>query len=97
LEDWTTLKEIIKELVKAEDKICILGCGNAEFSEDMYDDGYTNMHNIDISSVVIEQMKFRNKDRSKMTWDVMDVTDMKGFGDEEFDMAIDKSTIDALL
>ena len=35
-------------------KILIIGCGNANFSEDMYDDGYHYLFNIDISSVVIE-------------------------------------------
>jgi 2-polyprenyl-3-methyl-5-hydroxy-6-metoxy-1,4-benzoquinol methylase len=35
-------------------RVLILGCGNAEFSEDMYQDGYINLYNIDISSVVIE-------------------------------------------
>lgn len=32
----------------------------------------------------------------KMKWEVMDVTDLK-YPDEMFDLAIDKSTIDALL
>lgn len=34
-------------------RILVLGCGNADFSEDLYDDGYTNVVNVDISSVVI--------------------------------------------
>lgn len=73
-----------------------LGCGNAEFSEDMYDDGYKNIINIDIASNVIDQMKARNKSRKNMTFEVMDVRDMK-FEDNSFDLIIDKSTIDALL
>jgi hypothetical protein len=62
----------------------------------MYDDGYHNIVNIDISSVVIDQMRVRNKDRVGMTYDVMDVCDMK-YESNTFDIAIDKSTIDALL
>ena len=96
LEDWVSLKEIITEIIPTHSKILILGCGNAEFSEDMYDAGYEDIHNIDISTVVIDQMKDRNKDRSKMKWDVMDVTDLQ-YESESFDVAIDKSTIDALL
>ena len=84
-------------MIKKDSKICILGCGNAEFSEDMYESGYEHIHNIDISQVVIDQMKLRNKDKANMEWQVMDVTDMKEFEDESFDIAIDKSTIDALL
>ena len=32
-----------------------------------------------------------------MTWQVMDITDMSAFATDSFDIAIDKSTIDALL
>lgn len=39
----------------------------------MYDAGYHQIWNMDISSVVIEQMSERNKDRIDMKWDVMDV------------------------
>ena len=77
-------------------KILILGCGNANFSEDLYDAGYENIWNIDISSVCIEQMKERNKNRKKMVYEVMDVCDLK-YPDNFFDVAIDKSTIDAIL
>ena len=84
------------EYLKPEHKILILGCGNANFSEDLYDAGYTNIWNVDISAVVIDQMKKRNLDRKKMVYEVMDVCDMK-YPDNFFDVAIDKSTIDAIL
>ena len=63
----------------------------------MYDDGYELIHNADISSVVIKQMRERNQDRVKMTYEVMDCSDMSSIPDNFFDVAIDKSTIDALL
>lgn len=53
LEDYFSLKPLLKDLLQPEHKILILGCGNAEFSEDLYDDGFHNVFNIDISSVVI--------------------------------------------
>lgn len=62
----------------------------------MYDAGYHQIWNMDISSVVIEQMSERNKDRIDMKWDVMDVWEMS-YENNFFDIAIDKSTIDALL
>jgi hypothetical protein len=43
-----------------------LGCGNSEFSERMYDDGYHNMLNIDICENVIKFMIERNHHREKM-------------------------------
>ena len=65
LEDYETLKTIIqnfKNISKDKSKIIMLGCGNAEMSEDMNKDGYVNIYNIDISQNVIDQMKERNSD-----------------------------------
>lgn len=96
LENWASLKDKIEPLIDKDSRILILGCGNALFSEEMYDAGYENIDNMDISSVVIDVMKERNLDRPKMTWEVMDVMDMS-YPDGVYDIAIDKSTIDALL
>eukprot|EP00826_Nyctotherus_ovalis_P059136 TRINITY_DN8199_c0_g2_i3.p1 TRINITY_DN8199_c0_g2~~TRINITY_DN8199_c0_g2_i3.p1 ORF type:complete len:140 (+),score=31.16 TRINITY_DN8199_c0_g2_i3:181-600(+) len=96
LEDYNSLKSLIRKLVGKHGKTLVLGCGNAEFSEQMYDDGFENIDNCDISSVVIEQMRKRNKMRSKMHYDVMDVRQMT-YPDNYYDLAVDKSTIDALL
>jgi hypothetical protein len=41
-------------------------------------------------------MEARTSTLKKMNWEVMDVTDLK-YDDGYFDLAIDKSTIDALL
>ncbi len=65
MEDWASLKELVEQLISKDAKILNAGCGNAgrtfilEFSEDMYSDGYEDIVNIDISSVVIDQMKIR--------------------------------------
>jgi ubiquinone/menaquinone biosynthesis C-methylase UbiE len=96
LEDYSALKQLIESFVDNTAKVLVLGCGNAEFSEEMYKDGFTNIDNIDISAVVISQMAARNSDKPEMTWTVMDVRDLK-FPDNTFDLAVDKSTIDALL
>jgi hypothetical protein len=37
--------------VKKTDHIMNIGCGNSRMSEDMYDEGYTTIANIDISKV----------------------------------------------
>jgi len=67
-----------------------------DFSADMYDAGYENIYNMDISEVVIDQMKERYSSRENMVWEVMDAREMD-YKDETFDIVIDKSTIDALL
>jgi 2-polyprenyl-3-methyl-5-hydroxy-6-metoxy-1,4-benzoquinol methylase len=66
LEDYDTLKALIDELniCKDDSKTIVLGCGNAEFSEDMYSDGYSDIYNIDISESVIQLMQERNKEKT---------------------------------
>lgn len=96
LESYESLKPIIKEIVDSSGKVLILGCGNAELGEDMYKDGFRDIENIDISEVVIGQMQARCESMPEMHWKVMDVRDLK-YPSNFFDIAIDKSTIDALL
>jgi ubiquinone/menaquinone biosynthesis C-methylase UbiE len=42
LETYASLKSLLINYLKADSKILILGCGNALFSEEMYDDGFKN-------------------------------------------------------
>ena len=99
LESYDTVKDYLGMFMPSPDiKIMIPGCGNAEFSEDLYDAGYEYQWNNDISESVIEQMAERNKDsRPNMKWLVMDITDMSEFESNYFDLIIDKGTMDALL
>lgn len=97
LEDYESIKPIIEELgITKESRILNVGCGNSEFSEKMFDDGFTHNYNIDICQNVIDYMKERNKGKKGLHFEVMDVCDMK-YKEETFDLIVDKSTIDALL
>lgn len=70
LEDFNSLKEAINENVEIiraarndsnyNPRILNLGCGNSVISEALYDSGFTNICNIDISPVCIETMRERN-------------------------------------
>ena len=62
----------------------------------MWDDGYHDIINIDISAAVINQMSKRNTNRAGLDFWVGDVRNIE-WPDNTFDLAIDKSTIDALL
>ena len=74
-----------------------LGCGNSELSENMYDEGYRHIWNNDISAVVIDQIRKRNEiKRPWLVWDQMDIRKMQ-YENNQFDLIIDKSTMDALL
>ena len=54
--DWfkkyADIKQHLAPLIPSKDaRILMLGCGNSTLSRDMYDDGYTNILNIDVSLV----------------------------------------------
>lgn len=75
-----------------------MGCGNGRIQEELYEDGYQNIINNDISPTVIAQMEKvkQEKGYNKMEYHVMDVTEMD-YPSKTYDMVLDKSTIDALL
>lgn len=77
-------------------KIFQTGCGNSSLSVDMFDVGYTNMTNIDISEVVINQMKKTYRDRDDCKWIHMDATSMS-FDNESYSVVLDKGTLDAMM
>jgi len=95
LQGYAQLKHIIEETAGGSKAIKILhvGCGNSLLPEDMYDDGYRDIVNIDNASLVVEQMARRNQLRKDLQWLEMDATNMN-FPDEAFDMVIDKSVLD---
>ncbi|KAF9563147.1 S-adenosyl-L-methionine-dependent methyltransferase [Agrocybe pediades] len=100
--DWfksyADLAELLHELIpEKSSRILMLGCGNSRLSEDMWEDGYHNIVNIDYSGILIEQMKERHGTlRPSMEWHEMDIRDLK-FDDAAFDVAIDKGTMDAMM
>lgn len=96
--DYSQIKQIMDNMgLSKSDRILMVGCGNSKLSEQMYDDGFTNIVNTDISPACIEHMKkhYENSEK-KMEWMVMDATDLK-FEDQSFELVIDKGTIDALV
>jgi len=100
--DWfkpySDISHIVHELIPDKSaQILVLGCGNSRLSEDMYDDGYKSITNVDYSSVVIDQMQRRHSAlRPQMKWVVADVRRLP-FDAGTFDVAFDKGTMDAMM
>ena len=100
--DWYQVyegvKDIITQYMTKNDKILNVGCGNSRLSEEMYEDGYENITNIDYSSKVIGQMEEKCKTKfPKLVFKVMDVLEMKDFSTGEFNTILDKGTLDSVL
>ncbi|XP_014360897.2 eEF1A lysine and N-terminal methyltransferase homolog [Papilio machaon] len=86
----------LHKYIKPKDAILITGCGNSSLSADLYDVGYTNITNIDVSEVVIRQMTATNAARSSMKFLHMDALNMT-FENDVFNVVLDKGTLDALM
>ena len=81
-----------------EDKILNLGCGNSRLSEELSEEGYEDITNIDFSPKVIAIMEEKSKSKfPKMSFLVMDALDMKDFQTGTFNTVIDKGTLDSIL
>ena len=80
------------------DKILNLGCGNSRLGEDLSEEGYEDITNIDFSAKVISIMEEKCKSKfPKMSFKVMDALNMKEFQTGSFNTIIDKGTLDSIL
>ena len=100
--DWyqvySGFKDIISSSLSKTDKIINIGCGNSLLSEELYEDGYEDITNIDFSSKVINQIEEKNKAKyPKMSFKVMDVLNMQEIQTGSFNVALDKGTLDSVL
>nr|XP_018682814.1 PREDICTED: methyltransferase-like protein 13 isoform X2 [Musa acuminata subsp. malaccensis] len=99
--DWyqrySALRPFVRKYVPVSAGVLMVGCGNAVMSEDMVKDGYIDIMNIDISSVVTEMMRKKYTHIPQLRYMQMDVRDMSFFDDESFDCVIDKGTLDSLM
>lgn len=74
----------------------MVGCGNSELSEQMFDVGYKHLTNIDISETVVNHMNQRNAERRPdLTFQQVDATHMP-YEDGSYQATLDKGTLDAM-
>lgn len=92
---WPHLKGIISQHVTPGKQILNVGCGNSRLSEEMLDDGFTNIMNIDISQCIIDVMAKKHAGKP-MVYQYGDALNMT-FADATFDMVIDKGMLDSVL
>ncbi|URD93333.1 Thiopurine S-methyltransferase (TPMT) [Musa troglodytarum] len=99
--DWyqkyPSLAPLFDRYLLRHHRLLLVGCGNSALGESMVDDGYQDVVNIDISSVVIEAMQKKHMDKQGLKYINMDVRDMSLFQSSSFDAVIDKGTLDSLM
>uniref|UniRef100_A0A8C6TBF5 eEF1A lysine and N-terminal methyltransferase n=1 Tax=Neogobius melanostomus TaxID=47308 RepID=A0A8C6TBF5_9GOBI len=94
--DYNKLCGVLHKYIKVKDKVLVVGCGNSELSEQMYDVGYKQLINIDISETVISHMNQRNAERRPgLSFQQIDATETP-FEDCCYQAVLDKGTLDAM-
>ena len=62
-------------------------------SEELYEDGFEDITNIDFSTKVISQIEEKNKSKyPKMTFKIMDVLDMQEIQTGSYNIVFDKAS-----
>ncbi|XP_053285986.1 eEF1A lysine and N-terminal methyltransferase [Pleuronectes platessa] len=94
--DYNTLCGVLHKYIKVQDQVLVVGCGNSELSEQLYDVGYKHLTNIDISETVVTHMNQRNAERRPgLTFQQVDATQTP-YEDACYQAALDKGTLDAM-
>ena len=75
--EYTQLCGILHKYIKPADRTLVVGCGNSTLSADLYDVGYKNLVNIDISEMVIKQMTEKHRtERPDLVFTQMDMLEV---------------------
>ena len=97
LQPYESIREIIITALKGdhEAEILIIGCGNSQLSEKLYEEGYRYITNIDFSSTVIEEMKLRHQHYEDIDYQCMDIRSLD-VDPNSFQCIIDKAALDCV-
>jgi SAM-dependent methyltransferase len=94
--DWffpcSFIAPLLRRILRPEEEHLMVGCGNAPFSAELHELGFTRQINIDNCESVIEQQRSRYP---HLQWDVGDVRSMV-YETDRFDVVFDKGLLDNL-
>ena len=89
------METVMSLIASREARIINLGCGISRVQEALFDAGFHNITNVDVSPACIDLM--RESDTRGMKWEIVDVLKRFPYDDGSFDFAFDKGTLDALI
>ncbi|CAI9104452.1 OLC1v1003121C1 [Oldenlandia corymbosa var. corymbosa] len=95
--DFSHFRHLILDHINPSYSVLELGCGNSQLCEELYSEGITDITCIDLSPVAVEKMSQRLLSKGYKEIKVLeaDMLDLP-FGDECFDVVIEKGTMDVL-
>lgn len=76
--------------------ILVLGCGTSSLSEELYNDGYVNITNIDRCGPLIEHLAAKHEAKETMRYQALDTQSLPQEWNSQFDIVIDKACFDAI-
>jgi len=91
----TIRQHVLPFMPVSTEHILQIGCGNSRLAEELLDDGYSNIVNVDISQKVVDKMADRFSGRQGLKFLQMDATSMS-FENNSFDVVFEKGTLDAM-
>eukprot|EP00611_Tribonema_gayanum_P030726 TRINITY_DN861_c1_g2_i2.p2 TRINITY_DN861_c1_g2~~TRINITY_DN861_c1_g2_i2.p2 ORF type:complete len:326 (-),score=139.27 TRINITY_DN861_c1_g2_i2:772-1749(-) len=95
---WENIAPSLVQYMDEGDDVLVCGCGNSALSAAMHGAGFARVTSVDMSRVVIDQMRVRHPpaEYPGMQWLVMDLT-LTDFPPASFDVAVDKACLDAIM
>jgi hypothetical protein len=88
----------IEEIKKMKLRTLVVGCGNSLLSEELHRDGLCDVLSTDFSEVVIDQMTQRYQvSLPSLQFKTVEAQQVHRDHPEEFDVVVDKGTLDAVL
>ena len=75
-------------------RILHIGCGSSQLSMELFTLGYQNISNLDYSQVLIDDCKQRHPE---MKWFCDDIRSLSSIANEQYDVVLEKATLEALL
>ena len=94
---YSDFRDLLKQHLRLDAKILMLGTGNSQLPLDMARDGYSNITATDISQVVLQGMASQAEAAGLpgIRWIEADMLALP-FGDAQYDAVLEKGTMDVL-